>query len=67
MKCMSCTMSPNIYKFKSELIEWEVEIYECPFGNHTFHLYDHRCSHFKHRKRAEEAMELNQNEEVKHD
>lgn len=65
MKCMSCTMSPNIYKFKSELIEWEVEIYECPFGNHTFHLYDHRCSHFKHRKRAEEAMEINQNEEVK--
>ena len=65
MKCMSCTMSPNIYKFKSELIEWEVEIYECPFGNHTLHLYDHRCSHFKHRKRAEEAMEINQNEEVK--
>lgn len=59
MKCVSCPLVENKETYIIE--EVEVNLYECPFGDHAFHLGDHRCTKLGIRKDTIAALKL-QNE-----
>ena len=35
----------------------QIELYECPFGEHAWHLWDHRCTKLTKRKEVVESLE----------
>lgn len=62
MKCGNCPIKADETYIITPEGE-QVDLIECPFGDHALHLWDHRCTKLKQRK---ERVESIQNEGVEY-